>query len=145
MRKEHGFSLTELMITLTVFGLVAAFTVPALNRQMTTWNLSSARRTMLSEIALIRQKAISDGRTYRMWVSEGWNLYWFQDVDSGAWTSYEIPDRVTFETARFDASYYDTYFEPSGRSTRSGTIIMRNTVGDRDTIFVDLNGWAGTP
>ena len=145
MRSRAGFSLTELMTTLVVISLIALFSIPAINKSLTGWNLANSRRLVVSEMKLLRQKAITQGRSLRIWFSPGSNRYWFQNPTSGLWTMYTLPDRVNFLTVSFNGGPYDTYFEPDGRSRRSGTVILQNRAGKRDTVVVDLTGWVGHP
>jgi hypothetical protein len=133
------------MVGLVLVGLVAAFTVPALNRQMTTWNLRTAHNTLNSEIKLLRQKAISEGRNRRMWFSPGSPYYWTQDPETYYWTMYTLPDRVWFQTSYFTGGYYDTQMKPDGQATRAGTLILRNINNELDTLIVDRSGWVGRP
>src|SRR2546422_78720 len=90
MGRKAGFSLTELMTTVLIIGLLALFSIPAVNRYLTDWNLKTSRNTVVSEIKLLRQKAITQGRSLRVWFSQGSNLYWFQDPTTLTWTSYKL-------------------------------------------------------
>ena len=145
MRNRSGFSLVEMMVGLVVLGLLAAFSVPALNSYLSTWNLRSAHNTVISEFKLLRQKSIAEGRDRRIWFSPSSSMYWFQDPETFVWTTYTLPDRVTIESAVFGGSFYDTYMQPNGRSTRAGMIVLRNIKSERDTVMVDLTGWVGRP
>jgi prepilin-type N-terminal cleavage/methylation domain-containing protein len=145
MRSRAGFSLIELLVTITIVGLILGFSLPALNRYHTRWQLEQAKRTLTSEIKLLRQKAIAESRDRRAWFSPSSRYYWFQDPETFVWTSYLLPPRVTMEYVYFTGGYYDTYMRPDGRSLRSGTIILRNTNMERDTLVVDLSGWVGEP
>jgi prepilin-type N-terminal cleavage/methylation domain-containing protein len=145
MRRRAGFSLTELMTTVLILGLIAAFSVPAVMKSVSAWNLHTSRDMVISEVRLLRQKAITQGRSLRVWFSPGSNLYWFQNPTSGLWTSYQLPNRVQFENVLFVGGPYDTYMEPDGRSRRSGAIVLVNNRGFRDTLLVNLSGWVGRP
>lgn len=145
MRRRAGFSLVELMVTITLVGLLLGLSIPPLNRSLTRWQLNQAHRTLVSEIKLLRQKAIAESRQRRMWFSVGSNYYWFQDPETFLWKPYQLPPRVTMETVVFGAGFLDTYFQPDGRSLRAGAIVLRNTLSQRDTVIVDLSGWAGRP
>ena len=145
MRRRAGFSLVEMMVGLTLLGLVAAFSVPALNKYITTWNLRTAHSTLTGEVKLLRQKAISEGRNRRMWFSPNSPLYWFQDPVTYQWTPYYLPDRVKIETSYFTGGWYDTEMKPDGQATRAGMIVLRNNDNERDTLIVDRTGWVGRP
>jgi len=145
MRGRAGFSLIELMVTIIVMGLLLGFSIPAINRTLTEYQLVQARRTLVSEIKLLRQKAISESRDRRAWFSPSSRYYWFQDPETMAWKSYLLPPRVMMETVNFTGGYYDTSIHPDGRSQRAGVIVLRNNLGQRDTLVVSLSGWVGEP
>lgn len=145
MRPRAGFSLTEMMATVLILGMIAAFSVPAVNKYLTGWNLKSGHSTVVSELKLLRQKAITRGQSLRIWFSPSSDMYWFQDPKTNVWTMYRLPNRVTFATVAFTSGPYDTYMEPDGRSRRAGRIVLVNTAGVRDTVDVDLSGWVGRP
>jgi len=145
MRRRAGFSLTELMTTLVILGLLLLFSIPAVNKYLTDWNLQTSRNIVVSEIKLLRQRAITQGRSLRIWFSQGSNQYWFQDPNTLVWTMYKLPNRVTFSYVLFPGGPYDTYLEPDGRSRRSGTIFLTAQGGKQDTVLVDLTGWVGRP
>jgi prepilin-type N-terminal cleavage/methylation domain-containing protein len=145
MRRNCGFSLTELMLTLTVAGVLLTISIPAMNRYVTQWQLDQAHRKVVSELKLLRQKAISEGRERRMWFSQGSGTYWFYEPDVPAWRPHSLPPRVTITTAIFGGGFFDTSMQPDGRALRSGTVVLTNTANQRDTVVVDLSGWAGRP
>ena len=145
MRRRTGFSLIELMTTVLILGLIAAFSAPAVFKSISAWNLRTSRDVVIGEVKLLRQKAITQGRSLRVWFSPGSNLYWFQNPTTGFWKSYQLPSRVNFYSVSFVGGPYDTYLEPDGRSRRSGTIILQNNRGVTDTVLVNLSGWIGRP
>jgi prepilin-type N-terminal cleavage/methylation domain-containing protein len=145
MRRPAGFSLIELMTTVLILGLICTFSIPAVMKSLSAWNLHTSRDIVVSEMKLLRQKAITQGRSLHVWFSPSSNQYWFQNPTTGLWTSYQLPNRVTFESVLFVGGPYDTYMEPDGRSRRAGAIVLVNNRGARDTLVVNLSGWVGRP
>src|SRR5262245_1676119 len=149
MSRRAGFSLTELMTAVLILGILAAFSVPGVVKALAGWNLNASRNTVISEVKLLRQKAITQGRSLHVWFSPGSGTYWFQNPSTSLWTSYQLPSRVQFLSVTFVGSGlggpYDTYLRPDGTSSRSGVIILQNNKGARDTVFVNLSGWVGRP
>ena len=145
MSRRAGFSLTELMTTVLILGLIAAFSVPGVVKAMAGWNLNSSRNQVISEVKLLRQKAITQGRSLHVWFSPGSNLYWFQNPTTSMWQSYQLPSRVQFLSVNFTGGFYDTFMLPDGRASREGVIVLQNSKGARDTIVVNLSGWVGRP
>jgi prepilin-type N-terminal cleavage/methylation domain-containing protein len=146
MSRRGGFSLTELMMVLVILGIIATFSAPAIFKALSGWNLHNSRELMISEVKLLREKAVAQGRPLRIWFSPGSSNYWFQNPTTNVWTSYQLPNRVTFYSVAFTpGSPYDTYMQPNGTSSKSGTIILVNNRNAKDTVVVNLNGWVGQP
>jgi len=147
MSRRAGFSLTELMVTVLVMGILAAFSAPAVFKAISRWNLHTSRQLVISEVKLLREKAVTQGRPLRIWFSPGSNLYWFLNPKTNVWVSYQLPSRVTFYSVAFPGSSppYYTIMQPDGRSSASGTVILVNNTGQKDTVVVNLSGWVGQP
>ena len=145
MSRRAGFSLVELMTVVLILGLLAAFSVPGVVKSIAGWNLNTSRNVVVSEIKLLRQRAITQGRSLNVWFSPGSNLYWIKNPTTGLWVSYQLPSRVQFLTVNFTGGFYDTFMLPDGRASRAGVIVLQNTKGVRDTVVVNLSGWVGRP
>jgi prepilin-type N-terminal cleavage/methylation domain-containing protein len=61
---ECGFSLLELMIVLTIIGLVAGFSVPTIVRFTESSRLAGAMHLLVDDIRFARSLATSQRRTY---------------------------------------------------------------------------------
>src|SRR5262249_32420072 len=101
MSRRAGFSLTELMVTVLVMRILAAFSAPAVFKAISRWNLHTSRQLVISEVKLLREKAVTQGRPLRIWFSPGSNLYWFLNPKTNVWVSYQLPSRVTFYSVAF--------------------------------------------
>jgi prepilin-type N-terminal cleavage/methylation domain-containing protein len=154
MSRRAGFSLIELMTAILIMGMIAGFSIPAIAKALSGWNLHTSREIMISEFKMLREKAVAQGRGLHIWVSPGSSTYFFQNPTTGLWTSYQLPNRVTFYSVNFaPGSPFDTYMTPDGRSCvlatgglgKSGTIVLANNRGAKDTVVVNMNGWVGQP
>jgi len=94
-KKLHGVTLIELLVTLSVLGILIAVGVPSFNQFMTNSRLNSYVNTMLSNLSLARSEAIKrNGRVVVCTSSDGascdnsgdWNQGWiiFADIDNDA-------------------------------------------------------------
>jgi prepilin-type N-terminal cleavage/methylation domain-containing protein len=66
-----GFSLVELLIVVTIIGLLSSIAVPSLNRSMTLYRLTSSANMICEELDAARVLAISRGTTYELRVANG--------------------------------------------------------------------------
>jgi prepilin-type N-terminal cleavage/methylation domain-containing protein len=69
--KTNGFSLLELMIVLTIFGIMASTASFYIVRYTNNTNLRTAARQLLSDIANAKQRSVTEGLCYRMTITTG--------------------------------------------------------------------------
>ena len=65
-RTAAGFTAVELLIVVTIAGVVAGISVPSLTGAMQRYALNGARQTVAAEIRLARFTAVSTSRTIRV-------------------------------------------------------------------------------
>jgi prepilin-type N-terminal cleavage/methylation domain-containing protein len=157
MSRRAGFSLIELMTTILIMGIIAGFSIPAIAKALSGWNLHTSREQIISEFKLAREKAVAQGSPLGIWCSPGSSSYFInRNPPGGAWIPYTLPNRVTFYSVSFTPGLpYATYLMPDGRSCsvasgagglpKSGTIVLANNRGAKDTVVVNMNGWVGQP
>jgi len=149
MSRRAGFSLIELMTVLVILGIIAGFSAPAVVKALSGWNLHTSKELMLSEFKLLRERAVAQGRPLHIWCSPGSSSYFFRNPTTNLWVAAPpLPNRVTFYSVSFTPttiSPYETFMQPNGTSGKSGTIILTNNKGVKDTLVVNLSGWVGEP
>jgi prepilin-type N-terminal cleavage/methylation domain-containing protein len=147
MSRRAGFSLIELMTAILIMGMIAGFSIPAVAKALSGWNLHTSRELMISEFKLMRERAVSQGRTLSIWCSPGSSTYFFKNPTTSLWVAApQLPSRVTFYSVSFGGSLpFSTDMKPDGTASKSGTIILANNRGVKDTVVVNLNGWVGQP
>jgi uncharacterized protein (TIGR02596 family) len=59
---RQAFSLIELLIVITVLGIIATFTIPAMNTVLRGSNLTQASSMLVGQLSLARQQALSRNR-----------------------------------------------------------------------------------
>ena len=58
-RNNRGFTLTELMIVITIFGLIAVMSIPNYNRFMMGWRLNGETQQLASTLRTARSSAVT--------------------------------------------------------------------------------------
>ena len=60
---SRGFSLIELMIVLTIFGMLIGFGIPSYNRYSQTQQLRGASENLVQTLQLQRARAMANGQS----------------------------------------------------------------------------------
>ncbi len=81
MRKDSGFTLTELMIAIAIISILTAFAVPKILGWLPEYRLKRASRELYNNFNLARANAISKNREYVIFFDTANGIYQF--VDSG--------------------------------------------------------------
>ena len=138
-RRSAGFSLTELMIVLVIFGIVSAVALPGLNRFLRSLDLNNAVNATATRLRVVRQRAITENNIYRCWYSPwyrdfGW---WDDDNNDGMWQMTEKWDAGQIQPAWISVddepsnpfTLFWIEFNPNGSANQSGTKVYTNSDG----------------
>jgi prepilin-type N-terminal cleavage/methylation domain-containing protein len=136
---EAGFSLTELMVTLVIFGIMSAVALPGLNRFLRSVDLNGQVQQTATMIRVVRQRSITENNNYV--------LFWDNGVGGFGWYDDDNNNGVRDNTeARKDAVPFaawititnsstnpfasvSTTFLPNGSASQSGTCLFTNSDG----------------
>lgn len=83
MRQTKGFTILELIVIITIIGILAAIGLPKFQDWLPKSRVNAAARELFTEMQLARMKAISENNDYRIDFSETDNSY--SIYDDGAW------------------------------------------------------------
>jgi prepilin-type N-terminal cleavage/methylation domain-containing protein len=129
-----GFSLTELMIVITVMGLMLAIGAPAMGRYLQSWRLNGEANEMATFLRLARTAAVSKntGVVFVFDASAG-EYYYFEDDDAsgvanaGEYQSalQEMPDGIHIDSYSMAQQWIT--FGPKGNTIDGGSIILKNS------------------
>ena len=76
--KQKGVTMIEVMVTVAIFGIIAAIAIPSYQDYIARERLVGAAQAIYSQAILARRQAVSNNR----------NRYFFVSDDSGDWCAY---------------------------------------------------------
>lgn len=135
----RGFSLIELAIVVLVMGMVIAMAVPAMNGFRSSHAVRTAAENIAGQLRLARERAISTGvtQTVRFQANTHGGDYHVQD-GAVIGTASKLPRGVRY---LWSVGTQDTFrLTKDGRSQESGTVIVQDARGVRDSVSVQQSG-----
>ena len=145
---QGGFTITEIMIVLSLLSIVALIALPSFHHMAVNGHLKSAARDLASDVALLKERALSENRMYRISLNLAGGTYTLQQCNTpgspcASWTSIQNKNFLGLAgNIDFDSGYttvMDYSFQPRGIVT-SGTIALRNGRGSTATINISPSG-----
>jgi type IV fimbrial biogenesis protein FimT len=134
----RGFTLVELMVTITVLGLLLAFSVPAFNALNQTHQLKASSQNVAGTFRLYRERAMASGVAqvvhFNTVYGGNWHVHSGATIISNA--AWKFPTGIDYYTVTANPT-----FEADGRvSSGSGVVVLKNQKDVRDTITVLSSG-----
>jgi prepilin-type N-terminal cleavage/methylation domain-containing protein len=144
--RPAGFSLTEIMVVLVIFGIMTAVALPGFNRFMRSLDMNNQVQVIATKLRVMRQRAITENNTYRCWYDAGARSFgWWDDDNSDfiyifgeQWgPAQPLPDWVTVSNSVTNPmTQFWTTFNPDGTASQSFTLVFSNSDGYSRTISV---------
>jgi len=146
--RQGGFTITEIMIVLSLLSIVALIALPSFHHMAVNGHLKSAVRDLASDVALLKERALAENRMYRISLNLAGGTYTLQQCNApgspcASWAPIQIKNFMGFAgNIDFDSgstTVTDYSFQPRGIVT-SGTIALRNGRGSRAAITISASG-----
>jgi prepilin-type N-terminal cleavage/methylation domain-containing protein len=132
-RRDRGFTLTELLIVLGIFGLLLAVSLGNIQSMLRSQRLTGATNQLVTHLRLAREKSVSEGNNYivtfraalndyQVWDDEG------NDVLLGPEDSrrdYPMPNQTQLQNPSFFGSNR-LIFRPDGTCNATGAVEVSN-------------------
>lgn len=139
--KQDGHTLTELMVTLAVMGVVSALALPNFLTINSNEQVRSATEEIASELRLARQLAITRRDRVRITFDPERQALVAQFVHGSETLLHHVYHYADKGIAIEEPSAGpEILFHPSGRSATATTIHLRNKEGRTETLTVGITG-----
>lgn len=134
---SRGFSLVEMAVVILLLGLMFAFSIPAFQNISTSYQLKGATENIAAQLRLAREKAIATGMPQPMhftpnYLNSDYHIHYPTGFVPAKW---KLPRGVTFYSIGVNPT-----LTSDGRSDFSGSIILQDTRGNRDTVSIQMSG-----
>lgn len=134
MMKKAGFTLTELMVTISVVGLIAVLSVPGFTRFRQSWKLRGEADHLAGTMRAARAAAVMKSiDAVFIFDMENRTFFYFEDADrdgsrdSGEYRSalYRLDPAIEFAAHTLPGTRLT--FGAKGNTPNSGSITLRNS------------------
>jgi prepilin-type N-terminal cleavage/methylation domain-containing protein len=136
---DAGFTLTELMVVLIIFGIVTAVGLPGLNKFLRSLDLNGEVQGVASMLRVTRQRAITENNDYRAYWDQAQRTFvWFDDDNNDGTkqgtektgSTARYPSWLTVTEVGTNPFSADTVvFYPNGSTNTSGSLQFTNSDG----------------
>ena len=135
--RRRGFSLLELTLAMLIMAVVLAMVAPTLRGFAASRQVKDTAAFIVALTKWARMQAISQGRTYRLYMDLDLREYWlevqrganFEELEVDYGQRFTVPEGVTIEWIESGTAERNGYlrFEPSGRISPSCRTRNRRT------------------
>ncbi len=156
MKRSHGFTLIELMVTITLAVVLLGIAVPSMQTMIQNNRLASFSNTFLGSLVIARSEAIKRNHAVRMtaitpvasneWGNGGWRV-WVDDNGDGAFTSGAdtlIRQAPAISNAylidAFTNNVSDLTFQANGFTSADDTFLIKPVSDCPGTTLTTING-----
>jgi prepilin-type N-terminal cleavage/methylation domain-containing protein len=139
--RQIGFTLIELMIVITIFGIAAVASVPAMGRFLQSWRLGGNADEFANHMRSARSAAVMKNVDAVFQFNTGNGTYFYFEDDDGDGAkdgaeyqsaTFELSEGVTFQGQTLGGT--TVTFESRGNALQSGTITLENRYARTRTV-----------
>jgi prepilin-type N-terminal cleavage/methylation domain-containing protein len=132
-KSDRGYTLTELLVTLVIVGIIAAIAAPSFLGLLSRYRLEEGLQQLLGAINETQRLAMSKGKSCRININPSTNKI-TANSPGCLLSDRKISDKITIRS-NFTGSTNIT-FSYKGSNTRMGTIVLSSDHTDLQKCFV---------
>lgn len=140
-RTTNGFTLTEMMVVISIILIMGAVSWPILTKIAPHYRLKGASRELIAAFRETQSLSVSTQYNHLIRFSINDSNYSIYRLDNGVENLVEIitlPKNIIFSNITFNP--VQIIFTPSGSADNSGTIQMANNNGESININISISG-----
>jgi prepilin-type N-terminal cleavage/methylation domain-containing protein len=134
---SKGFSLVELVIVISIMGMLIGFGVPSYRRYSQTQSLRGSAENLVQTVHLQRSKAMSTGQDVVLNFNTS-SPYGWTSVSQGKSFNHVLPNGIQYAST----NPATLTLGRNGRVNTSGTVVFINRLGTTDTVSIQISGMA---
>lgn len=142
MKNRSGFTLIELIVTISVFAILASIATPNILSWMSSARVSSASRQVMSVIQDARMHAIKENSRTRIEFPAAGNSYvtrkWNRGTNTWNVQTHDLPPRVSLTSAFGNGTVLA--FGSNGLPNQAGNVVLTNNRGTTLRVLVNIMG-----
>ena len=141
-QRDSGFTLAELLVTITVVGILLALAAPSMATMSRIYGLRGAARQVYAELQNARMAAVTENRGYQFTVtdSRSYKVLDDQNNDQGFADPSEVVISRQLESQGVTLSGNAVTFTARGMASAAGTVTVTDAAGTAINVTVSPAG-----
>ncbi len=134
---ERGFSLIELMLVVSIFGVLLTFAIPTYRHYSQSQQLRGTSQNLVQTLQLQRSRAMATGQSVTLNFNTAAPNAWTV-MGAGRSSRMTLSNGITYVSA----SPASLTLTRDGRVNTSGLVVFQNRAGVKDTVSIQVSGLA---